>query len=249
MKKKYLKQDEFNKGIYQACIDGDASSASDLLHQYYFKQQKSKINSFLSICGLGYPVLSINPNIAESFIKACGKGHKDVIKLFLTNESLLKESNKQYLLLYGLTTSLQTGQLEVVDVILPYIENKQEEYYKSLTYGLLYACENNQLESIKYIFNNKELKFDTYQVFYPALEIDERGDIPNRCISRAIYNNNTDILHYFAFELSGFHKNHFLKALRNNDVNLNNLQKIETYKELTTEINTSNNIKSKRMKV
>jgi hypothetical protein len=249
MNKKYLNQDEFNAGIYQACKSGDSSVATNLLYKHYLKQQKSKINSFLSICGLGYPVLSLNCSIAESFSKACADGHKDVVNVFLNNEFILKESHKSHMLLYGITTALKAEQLEIIDLILPYVESKNQEYYNALISGLLDACEHNKLNSVKYIFNNKELKFDIYHAFYPDLEIDERGDIPSRCISRAIYNNHTDILSYFAFELSGFHKNHFLKTLHDLEVNLNNLQKLEVYQELTKEINTSNNTSKKRLKI
>lgn len=247
--KKYLNQDEFDEEFFKACNNNDVNIATNLLNNYYLKQQKSHLNSFLSICGLGYPALTLNPGHSERLKKACDKGYKEVVELFLNNTCFLKEANNLKIILHCFTGALAHGQLQILDFLHPLIKNKDQYYYNTLIYGLLEACQNNQLNSVKYVFNKKDLEFSKYKNFYSELEVDERGSVPARFISRAQYSNSTDILHYFAFELNPFYQQDFLIELKNQNVNLNILQKLETYKELQNKIDTSNDIKSKRLKI
>lgn len=249
MKKKYLNQNEFDKLLYTACNQGDLVIADKLLNTYYLKQQKTHLNSFLSICGLGHPVLRLTQDGVESFREACTKGHKDIIELFFGNEIFWKQENNLYLLLTCFTSSLINGHIEISDLIIPHIKTKERDYYTSLINVLLDSCENNQLKSVKYIFENKNLQFNNYGAFYSELEEEERGPVVHRVVAMALYSNSNDILHYFAFELNDFYKKDFLTALDDNKVNMNALQKIQDYKELKLEIDTSKESQQKRLKI
>lgn len=70
-----------------------------------------------------------------------------------------------------------------------------------MLYGLLGACENNHLHVVKHILNDKDLNFHTNSPLYYSIESDERGNIPNRCLSVLVHNNSIESLHYILYEL------------------------------------------------
>lgn len=248
MNNKYLNQIKFNEIFLEVCTNGDLGAATQLFETYYLKQQKTYFNSFLEICGLAHPVLRIHHDNREALEKACSSGHKNLIEFFLKQETFIKQANECELLSNCLYSAFTNGQLEIAKLITPAIRKKTGYYYTNIIHGLIGACRNNDFECIKYIFTNKELDFDKYKNFYPGTEIINGENFEDKCVIRAIDSNRTDILYYFAFELSDIHQKAFLIALENNHVNLSNLQNIQTHKELENEIDLDDNNKNKPKK-
>jgi len=165
--------EKLNKKFLECCRSGKLDMVIALYNKYYLEHQsiKNKFLKKINLYKIKSPILDIHFNNNEPLIKAFEWKHFKVVNFLLTSKefyfSLSKDQNQFTTVLSSmLNNALYNNNINMVNLFLPLIKNKNDIFYHSIMQGVSYASSQGNLEILKLLFKHPGInnqKLELYQ--------------------------------------------------------------------------------------
>lgn len=139
-----------------ACKNGDLETVKGIYFKNSVNSLKKKVFfSFRKIVGMA--PIKLDPNYPNNtpFLTACENNHYNIVEFFLKDidfsNELKRSSQKNTILNVGLSSAVANGNIEMIKLILPLIENRDFNFYSNLLQGFMQACYKNDIQVCNFI--------------------------------------------------------------------------------------------------
>lgn len=161
-----LTQKEVEDNILSSSKTGDLAKFKEFFDTYYVNKHKSIFSSFINIFSKD-PILNINI-IAKCLVFSAMYGHKNIVEEIINDKKFIKNINNDHQLTILLVAIISPDRLklhqpsyesfkDIINIIYEKVRD-QDVFHLSMDRVLLQACENNDLNVVKYIFESPLLK-------------------------------------------------------------------------------------------
>jgi hypothetical protein len=149
---------DLNYDFAEACKLGNVNIVAEIYNKYYPNSlTKNIFHSFLKIVGLNSPKLDIPYSYESPLLLACENNHFNVVE-FLLNKHFMKQPDsiqKRSLLNHCLGTAISNDNLELVKLILPFVNSKDKQFYSDISGGFVKSCHKGNINMINFILTNE----------------------------------------------------------------------------------------------
>jgi hypothetical protein len=173
MEKNKLTQNELQYELINACQLGNFELVKNMYDKYYSENNSFK-NKFLSLSKLSNrssPTLDMPYITPFVLVEACAANNSEITNFLLTKKELIKNmDDNQQILAICLKEFIIHNNLEMVEIFTPLIKTKNKSFYDTICPGFMYACEQGNIEMVKYVSEHFDIGKDkvNYSTGYPV---------------------------------------------------------------------------------
>jgi hypothetical protein len=194
----------------EACKNGDLDTIRKIYNKYYYEPKKiynrikKKFHAFLKI---SEPLLiepTLNPYSGECYhiVEAANQNHTDILKFFLTDKFFLKtiKKNNQFkikLLSNILNGAMHNKNIDIVQLVLPLIDEKNEFFYERIFQGFEHACANDGLNVVEALFNDNLVKNQVTEIYETTYNTTSSQSLINSGFKIACKNGDLNLVKFF----------------------------------------------------
>lgn len=161
--KEFLQQ--ISKGFVEACREGH-------LDVVKYAVENLDDNDYFDYSDIEFPniyELFVNKTIKEAgFIEACETEKIEVVKYILSDKAFSNKINNP-ILSQGLVIALSKRNEELIKLIVPNIHDKNVHYYYNIGKKFSDSCSAGDLDTVRYMLNNKNIDLDYMDLFQRPL--------------------------------------------------------------------------------
>lgn len=204
------KQQLLHNKFINVCKKGDLDTAIEIYNKYYIEPNKfqtrvkNKFFSFLKIAQplLPPPVLNLS-EVASSILKESALYNQEhIINFFLEEKHFLKHLNsseeyKVSILSNLLDSSMLKGNIGLMEKILPLIKEKNDIFYKNITPGFEFSCDQGNLDVIKCLFKDDAIRNQKLEIYENKYNSSNSYNLIHRGFQIACNTGNTELLRFF----------------------------------------------------
>jgi hypothetical protein len=154
-----------SKGFVEACREG-------YLDVVKYAIENLDDNDYFDYQDIEFPNIyegSVNKTIKEAgFIEACNTEKIEVVKHILSDKAFSTKINNP-ILSQGLIIAIHQRNENLINLIVPNIQDKNVHYYWTIGKNFSNSCSVGDLDTIRYMLNNKNIDLDYMDLFQRPL--------------------------------------------------------------------------------